>query len=161
MNWDLTESLSVDLSSSVNAVVDEPEGDLDTEGKLDSLRNNIKRLGRTTNYNQQAVVNYSLPLEKSPLTDWISADLRYEATYSWLTGAIGQKDTLGNVIQNSRNRSVAGKLDLVQLYNKNKRLNALNAPKRPNIPGRTPLPPLLKMKKMMTNLPRKGSQQKP
>lgn len=140
VNWDLTESLSVDVSSSVSAVVDEPEGDLDTEGKLDSLRNNIRRLGRTTNYNQQAVVNYSVPLEKSPLTDWISADLRYEATYSWLTGAIGQKDTLGNVIQNSRDRSVSGKLDLVQLYNKNKRLNALNAPKRPSIPGRSPTP---------------------
>ena len=136
LNWDLTENLSFDLNSSVNAVVDEPEGDLDTEAKLDSLRNNIKRLGRTTNYNQQAVVNYKLPLDKIPLTDWISADLRYEATYTWMTGAIGQRDTLGNVIQNSRNRSVTGKLDMVQLYNKNKRLNALNAPKRPSIPGR-------------------------
>lgn len=136
LNWDLTENLSFDVNSSVNAIVDEPEGDLDTEGKLDSLRNNIKNLGRTTNYNQQAVVNYQIPLDKSPLTDWISADVRYEATYSWITGAIGQRDTLGNVIQNTRDRSISGKVDLVQLYNKNKRLNALNAPKRPNIPGR-------------------------
>jgi cell surface protein SprA len=140
LNWDLTESLSVDLSSSINAVVDEPAGDLDTESKLDSLRANIRRLGRVTNHSQQAVVNYSVPLQKSPITDWISADLRYEATYSWLTGAIGQRDSLGNVIQNSRDRSVSGKLDLVQLYNKNKRLNALNAPKRPTIPGRPALP---------------------
>ena len=136
LNWDLTENLSFDLSSSVNAIVDEPEGDLDTDAKIDSLRNNIKKLGRTTNYNQQAVINYKVPLEKIPLTDWISADFRYEATYSWMTGAIGQKDTLGNVIQNSRNQSISGKLDLVQLYNKSKRLNALNAPKRPSIPGR-------------------------
>src|SRR5690606_6013650 len=48
LNWDLTENLSLDFSSSVNAVVDEPEGELDTEAKLDSLRANIKRLGRTT-----------------------------------------------------------------------------------------------------------------
>jgi len=136
LNWDLTENLSFDLSSSINAIVDEPAGDLDTDAKLDSLRTNIKQLGRVTNYNQQAVVNYKLPLDKIPLTDWISANVRYEATYSWVTGALGQRDTLGNVIQNSRNRSVSGKLDLVQLYNKNKRLNALNAPKRPTIPGR-------------------------
>ncbi|SHN22032.1 cell surface protein SprA [Cyclobacterium lianum] len=136
LNWDLTENLSFDVNSSVNAIVDEPEGDLDTEGKIDSLRNNIRNLGRTTNYNQQAVVNYTIPLDKSPITDWISADVRYEATYSWITGAIGQRDSLGNVIQNTRDRSLTGKLDLVQLYNKSKRLNALNAPKRPNIPGR-------------------------
>ena len=136
LNWDLTENLSVDLNSSVNAVVDEPQGDLDSEAKLDSLRNNIKKLGRVTNYSQQAVANYKLPLDKIPLTNWISADVRYETTYTWQTGAIGQKDTLGNVIQNSRNRSVSGKLDLVQLYNKNKRLNAINSPKRPTIPGR-------------------------
>lgn len=136
LNWDLTENLSVDLNAGVNAVVDEPQGDLDSEAKLDSLRSNIEKLGRVTNYNQQAVANYKLPLDKIPLTNWISADVRYETTYTWQTGAIGQKDTLGNVIQNSRNRSVSGKLDLVQLYNKNKRLNAINSPKRPTIPGR-------------------------
>ncbi|MFC4873390.1 cell surface protein SprA [Negadavirga shengliensis] len=136
LNWDFTKNLSFDYNSSINAVVDEPEGDLDTEAKLDSLRANIRRLGRTTNYTHQAVVNYTVPLDKSPLTDWIRTDLRYEATYSWVTGALGQRDSLGNVIQNSRDRSITGKLDLVQLYNKSKKLNALNAPKRPSIPGR-------------------------
>ncbi len=136
LNWDLTQNLSFDFNSSVNAVVDEPEGDLDTEAKLDSLRANIRRLGRTTNYTHQAVVNYTVPLDKSPFTDWIRADLRYEASYGWVTGALGQRDTLGNLIQNSRDRSVNGKLDFIRLYNKSKRLNALNAPKRPSIPGR-------------------------
>lgn len=136
VNWDLTKNLSVDFNSSVNAIVDEPEGDLDTEAKLDSLRANIRSLGRTTNYTHQGVVNYSIPLNKIPLTDWIKVDARYEVSYGWMTGALGQRDTLGNVIQNTRDRSINGKLDFIQLYNKNKRLNALNAPKRPTIPGR-------------------------
>lgn len=136
LNWDLTENLSLDFSSSVNAVVDEPEGELDTEAKLDSLRANIKRLGRTTNYTQQFVANYKIPFDKFPLTDWINADARYEATYTWMTGSIGQRDTLGNVIQNTRDRVIAGKLDLVKLYSKNSKLRSLNAPRRPTIPGR-------------------------
>lgn len=136
MNWDLTKSLSVDFNSSVNAIVDEPAGDLDTEAKLDSLRANLRSLGRVTNYMHQAVVNYALPLDKIPFTDWIKADVRYEASFGWMTGAIGQRDTLGNVIQNSRDRSINGKLDFIRLYNKSKRLNALNAPRRPTIPGR-------------------------
>jgi len=136
VNWDLTKNLSVDFSSGVNAIVDEPEGDLDTEAKLDSLRANIRSLGRTTNYSHQGVVNYSIPLDKIPLTDWIKVDARYEVSYGWMTGALGQRDTLGNVIQNTRDRSLNGKLDFIRLYNKSKRLNALNAPKRPTIPGR-------------------------
>lgn len=138
LNWDFTRNLSLDFSSSVNSVVDEPDGELDTEAKIDSLRTNIKKLGRTTNYNHQLVANYMLPLDKFPLTDWISADARYEASYSWITGAIGQKDTLGNIIQNTRDRSINGQLDFIKLYNKSKKLRSLNTPKRPTIPGRQP-----------------------
>ncbi|UZD24276.1 T9SS outer membrane translocon Sov/SprA [Algoriphagus halophytocola] len=139
LNWDLTRNLRVDYMGNVNAVVDEPEGDLDSEQKIDSVRYNAWRFGRKTNYNHSVNLNYTLPLDKSPLTDWINADYRYTATYTWQTGAIGQKDTLGNTIQNTRDQSLNGRLDLVKLYNKSKKLAALNAPKRPSIPGRTNL----------------------
>ncbi|MEP1955505.1 MAG: cell surface protein SprA, partial [Algoriphagus sp.] len=136
LNWDLTRNLRVDYTGSVMAIVDEPQGDLDTEQKSDSVKYNAWRFGRRTNYNHSINLNYTLPLDKSPITDWIRADYKYITTYTWLTGAIGQKDTLGNSIQNTRDQSLNGKLDLVKLYNKNKKLAALNAPKRPTIPGR-------------------------
>lgn len=139
INWDLSQNLRFDLESRAMAVIDEPEGDLDTEAKRDSVRSNILRFGRTTNYNHVARLNYTIPFSKLPITDWIQADYRLEASYTWLTGAIGQKDTLGNVIQNTRDQSLNGKLDLIKLYNKNKKLAALNAPKRPSIPGRPSL----------------------
>ncbi|WP_373497577.1 cell surface protein SprA [Aquiflexum sp.] len=137
LNWDLTKNLRVDFMSRIMAVVDEPEGDIDTEAKRDSVRTNIRNLGRTTNYNHQITGNYKLPLDKIGMLDWIGADYRYSANYTWLTGAIGQRDTLGNVIQNTRDQTVTGKLDFVKLYNKNAKFRALNAPKRPTIPGRT------------------------
>ncbi|WP_449353839.1 T9SS outer membrane translocon Sov/SprA [Algoriphagus litoralis] len=136
INWDLSQSLRVDFQSRASAVVDEPEGDLDTEAKRDSVKYNAWRFGRTTNYNHSATLNYSIPLNKLPATDWIQTDYRYVTSYTWQTGAIGQKDTLGNVIQNTRDQSLTGKLDLLKLYNKNKKLAALNAPKRPSVPGR-------------------------
>ncbi|MFT4857125.1 MAG: cell surface protein SprA [Algoriphagus sp.] len=139
VNWDLTKNLRIDYSGSVLAVIDEPQGDLDSQEKSDSVRTNFWRFGRKTNYNHNVNLNYIIPFDKSPLTDWIKADYRYGTTYTWLTGAIGQRDTLGNTIQNTRDQSLQGKLDLVKLYNKNKKLAALNAPKRPSIPGRNTL----------------------
>lgn len=136
VNWDLTKNLRVDFMSRVMAVIDEPEGDIDSQAKIDSIRVNIRNLGRTTNYNHRADINYKLPLNKIPALDWISSDVRYAAEYTWMTGAIGQRDTLGNVIQNTREQVYQGKLDFTKLYNKNAKYRALTAPKRPSIPGR-------------------------
>jgi cell surface protein SprA len=136
VNWDLSNALRVDFSSRASAIVDEPEGDLDTEAKRDSVKYNAWRFGRTTNYNHVASINYSVPFNKLPITDWIQTDYKYTASFTWQTGSIGQRDTLGNEIFNTRDQSLTGKLDLIKLYNKNKKLAALNAPKRPTIPGR-------------------------
>jgi cell surface protein SprA len=136
VNWDLSSSLRVDLAAQALAVVDEPEGDLDSQVKIDSVRANFMRFGRTTNYNHSATINYTLPFAKLPLTDWVQTDYRHQSSYTWQTGAIGQRDTLGNIIQNTREQTLTGKLDLLKLYNKSKALAALNAPKRPAIPGR-------------------------
>ncbi len=136
LNWDLTKNLRVDFMSRVMAVVDEPEGDINSQAKIDSIRNNIRNLGRTTNYNHRVDINYKVPFNKIPAIDWISSDMRYAAEYTWLTGAIGQRDTLGNVIQNTREQVYQGKLDFTKLYNKSKKYKALTAPKRPAIPGR-------------------------
>ncbi len=137
VNWDLTKNLRVDFMSRVIAVIDEPEGDIDSEAKRDSVRTNLRNFGRPTNYNHQLTANYKLPFEKIAALNWIGVDYTYAANYNWLTGAIGQRDTLGNVIQNTRDQAFTGKIDFVKLYNKNARIRALNAPRRPSIPGRT------------------------
>jgi cell surface protein SprA len=136
INWDLTKNLRVDFMSRTMAVIDEPEGARDTQEARDSVMVNLRNFGRPTNYNHQLMVNYKIPLDKVKALDWIGVDYRYAANYTWMTGAIGQRDTLGNMIQNTRDQAVNGRIDLVKLYNKNPKLKALYTPKRPSIPGR-------------------------
>jgi cell surface protein SprA len=143
VRWNLSKNLSVEYNSRANAIIDEPEGDLDTEQKKDSVWHNLKRFGRMKNFDQSVTVNYTLPLDKIPATDWLGADYRYQVNYNWKAGPINHPDTLNisgdiddaydfkNTIQNSRDQNFSGKIDLVRLYNKIKFLKELNTPKKP------------------------------
>ncbi|NJO03003.1 MAG: cell surface protein SprA [Bacteroidia bacterium] len=77
LQWNLSESLSLSYNALVNAVIDEPEGEIDTEAKRDSVLNNLKRFGRMKSFNQQLAFNYQVPIDKLPLLDWINADVTY------------------------------------------------------------------------------------
>lgn len=134
LKWNLTKSLNLDYSARANAIIDEPEGAINTEEKRDSIKTNLENFGRLKNFDQSVSANYKLPLDKIPLTDWISTEYRYQASYSWRAGPFYadklQRDSLdfGNIIQNSRDNSVTGKLDLVKLYNKVTFLKNINSP---------------------------------
>ncbi|MDW3208578.1 MAG: cell surface protein SprA [Reichenbachiella sp.] len=130
VRWSIFKSLSVNYNATANAIIDEPEGDIDTQAKRDSIWNNIKRFGRMKNYNQSIGANYRLPLDKLPLTDWMSADYRYNVDYRWTGGNIGQVDEFGNLVENSRTRDLNGKIDMIKLYNKSKYLKSINSPSR-------------------------------
>ena len=144
MRWNLTRSLSLDYSARVAAIIDEPNefdqnGDLITkEQRKDSIYSNLKNFGRTRDFNQNITATYRLPLDKFPITDWTSADVRYSAGYIWTAGSFQQADTLGNTIQNSRERGVNGKVDLVKLYNKINFLKEINTPPRRSSSRRQP-----------------------
>jgi cell surface protein SprA len=140
LRWDLTKNLSLEYNATANAVVDEPDGELDTREKRDTVLANLKNFGRMKNYDQSIIVNYKVPLDKFPITDWVSADFRYQVNYNWRAGAISLgsgdhelTDSLNfrNTIQNSREQNISAKLDLVKLYNKVKFLKDLNSPPKP------------------------------
>jgi cell surface protein SprA len=146
LKWDLTKSLIFDYTATNRGVVDEGPGRTigESQTAIDNrsqLQRNLIQGGRTVNFNQVAALTYRLPLDKFPLTDWLSADTRYAATYNWQAASLGQRalvnptsatDTtsfqlnLGNTIQNSAELSANGKIDLVKLYNKVKFLNIIN-----------------------------------
>ncbi len=130
VNWNLTQALTVDYRANAYSIIDEPEGDLDTEVKKDSVRSNFWRLGRIKDFGQSININYALPLDKIPITNWMTSDLTYTANFGWKAGAIGQADTLGNIINNNREINVTGKLDFVKLYNKVGVLKKVNSPTR-------------------------------
>ncbi|MFD2787004.1 T9SS outer membrane translocon Sov/SprA [Hymenobacter rubripertinctus] len=147
LRWDLTKALALDYTATNRAVVDEGVGRSignsdEAQRNRQQLRDNLfKRGGRTTNFNQTVALTYRLPLDKFPLTDWLSADARYAANYSWQAASTALRaplnpanltDTttvplqLGNTIQNNQERSLNGKIDLVKLYNKVRFLNIIN-----------------------------------
>lgn len=146
LRWNFTRSLSLDYTSRANAIIDEPEGELDTKEKQDSVINNLRRLGRMKAFDQTVTVNYTLPLDKFPITDWLSAEYRYVAGYNWKAGPVNIPDELAkrqnlqdlpdsldfkNTIQNSRENNFTGKIDLTRLYNKVKFFKELNTPPKP------------------------------
>jgi cell surface protein SprA len=150
LKWDLTRSLIFDYTATNRGVVDEGVGrtigDSDEANRnRDQIKTNLLRGGRTTNFNQTVSLTYRLPLDKFPLTDWLSADTRYAANYSWQAASTAlrapefpvptgdeARDTatvkldLGNTIQNNAEITANGRIDLVKLYNKVKYLNIIN-----------------------------------
>jgi cell surface protein SprA len=152
LQWALTKALTFDYTANNRAVVDEGIGstidgsDIARQNREQLRENLFRRGGRTTNFNQTVALTYRLPLDKFPLTDWLSADTRYAANYTWqaastalrapnpqlINGIPDPNDTttvplnLGNTIQNNGELSANGKIDLVKLYNKVRFLNIIN-----------------------------------
>ncbi len=136
VNWALTKSLKIDYNATVNAIIDEPQGDINTQQKRDSIIGNLKRLGRMKYFEQNITANYTLPFDKFPATNWIGAEYRYNVGYNWKAGPLQTVDSLkmGNVVQNTQNQAYNGKLDIVKLYNKLGFLKTINTPKPPPPP---------------------------
>ncbi len=142
MRWDVSKNLTAEYTATANAVIDEPEGELDTQEKRDSVITNLKNLGRMKNFDQNIALNYTLPLDKLPVTNWVNADYRYQASYTWKAGTWNKVDSLvksgeqdladtldfKNTIANTRSQNFTGRVDMVKLYNNIKFLRQLNTP---------------------------------
>jgi len=134
--WALAKSLKLDYGATVNAIIDEPEGDIDSKPKRDTIINNLKKFGRMKYFEQNITLNYTLPFDKFPLTNWIGVDYRYNVGYNWRAGPLQKVDSLkmGNIVQNTQSQAITGKLDIVKLYNKIGYLKKINTPKPPPPP---------------------------
>jgi cell surface protein SprA len=154
LRWDVTKALAIDYTANNRGVVDEGVGasigdSPEARANRELQWQNLRRGGRTTNFDQTIAATYRLPLDKFPLTDWLSADVRYSAHYSWQAAStalrartptprrladnsIDPTDTatvainLGNTVQNNAELTANGKIDLVKLYNKVRFLNIIN-----------------------------------
>ncbi|MCB9283235.1 MAG: cell surface protein SprA [Lewinellaceae bacterium] len=131
LQWDLTKSLKFNFNAVNFAVIDEPDGLLDTETKRQQVWNNIQNFGRNKSYNHNLSLNYTLPFKLIPFLDWVNARATYSATYSWNAAALNTV-SLGNVIQNTQARTVNADLDFEKLYNKWNFLKQVNTKSRPS-----------------------------
>ena len=131
LQWNLTKSILLNYSASINALIDEPQGDLNTKRKTDSLLTNLKRFGRAKNFSQEMRFTYRLPLDKFFLLDWMTADAKYNNQFNYQAVSFNILDEFnipfGNTIRNGRDKGVRGKVDFVKLYNKAKYLRFANS----------------------------------
>jgi len=135
LSWSLTRSLNIDFDATNYSIIDEPDGKINGL-KRDTVWNNLKRLGRTTDYSHNLNISYSLPVNKIPGLDWVNITTRYGTTFNWQTEPLGTlRDpaiNLGNAIQNARTLQLNPTLNFVSLYNK---FNGYRKAKDNFIPG--------------------------
>ncbi|MBK7406751.1 MAG: cell surface protein SprA [Saprospirales bacterium] len=129
LQWDLTKSLKFNFNAVNFAVIDEPDGLIDTEAERQIVWNNIQNFGRNKNYNHNFSLNYTLPFKLIPVLDWVNVRATYAASYSWNAAALNTIE-LGNVIQNTQSRTVNADLDFEKLYNKWSFLKQVNTKSR-------------------------------
>lgn len=132
LQWNLTKSILFNYTATMNAIIDEPYGEVDTEGEKQQLLKSLKSLGRAKNFYQEMRFTYRLPMDKFFLLDWITADAKYNNNFGYQAIALNITDEnnipFGNTIRNGREMGVRGKIDFVKLYNKVKYLKFANSP---------------------------------
>jgi cell surface protein SprA len=152
--WNLTKSLTLDYSATNNSRIDEPAGkvkrikqkdvdfaDTTSQSYLDykawnmwrdSVMKNIYAGGRNTNFQQNANLNWNVPINKIPTFNWVTLTYRYSTNYQWTAASLAAVDSIGNTIQNSNNSQYNATLNLNTLYNKWGYYKKISSPPKPN-----------------------------
>ncbi|HVW94629.1 MAG TPA: cell surface protein SprA [Mucilaginibacter sp.] len=121
IGWNLSKSLTLDIDATNLSTVDEPAGRINGL-KMDTLWENLKRLGRTTNYNHTINLNYTVPLAKIPGLNWTSLVAHYSTNFRWQTAPLFALNSpqydVGNSIQNARTIQLNPTLNFDQFYSK-------------------------------------------
>ncbi len=131
ISWNLTRSMQLDFNATNYSIIDEPDGRINGL-KRDTLWENLKNLGRTTDYGHTMNLSYTVPINKIPGLDWITLAARYGAGFNWQTEPLltlnDPRINIGNTIQNERTIQINPTLSLVGLYNKFGFVRKLNDP---------------------------------
>ena len=135
--YDLTKGLNFEYSAQAQAYVYEPAGNPDKgteEWKLnqDTIKRELLNLGTMSRFQQNVNVNYTLPINKLPLLNWVSATASYQGQYFWTASAQSIQARLGNTIENSHTIQGNGTLDFTKIYNSIPYLKKLNTPTKRN-----------------------------
>ena len=119
ITFDLTKNLKLDLSSRSSNIIDEPYGEIDTQAERDTIYDNIKSMGRPSNFHQRFNLGYKLPLKYIPALKWIDVNAKYSADFDWQAGSMATRTAdlnLGNSLQNSNTIQLNGKMNFKRLY---------------------------------------------
>ncbi len=124
LKWDPTTNLRMSLNTGTNAEIEEPFVPVNKErypneyaAWKDSVKHSLLRFGSPLSYQQSFNASYTLPLNKLPIFEWLTADGSYAATYNWQKGNTISGVNIGNNIANKRNISLKVNMNFEKLYN--------------------------------------------
>ena len=142
LKYDLTKAIRFQYDAFNYGRIDEPDGVVDKNASnwqelKDSIWTNIGMGGRTTQYTQTTVANWTLPINKIPLFSWITSNASYTGNFTWdaaprtlsAEGIVSQ-DPVGNTVQNSQNMQINATANMNNLYNKVPFLKKINQKRR-------------------------------
>ena len=139
LRYDLTKALTFDYSAQAQAYIYEPAGFVDKnvdpekwQKNQDTIKNELRNLGSMSRFTQNVNASYTLPINKIPIFNWITASATYQGTYNWTAPAKSIQHRLGNTITNSNNIQGNATLDFAKLYSKVPYLKQINTPQRRN-----------------------------
>ncbi len=130
IKYDLTRTLKTEFKVRNVAEIDEPYGEFDKndpdyQAKRDTIWNNFLNFGRPTLYHHTVNVTYNVPINKLPITNWVSLNTKYTANLDWMAAPVAVQ-RLGNTLQNNNNKQINSNLNFTQLYNKIPYLKKIN-----------------------------------
>lgn len=116
--WDFSKALKFDYTANNDGRILEPYGAIDTREKKDTIIRNLKGFGTNVTFRQAYNVNYTVPINKIPILDFVNLSYRYGATYTWSRRPFAAADSLGNTIQNTNTQNYTANLNMLSFYNK-------------------------------------------
>ena len=138
--WNPFKSVSIDYSANNQALIDELIGDDQNATGRSFIYNNLRQGGRNTNYTQTFASTYTLPLNKIPALDLLTANAGYASTYTWVASPevydsatkYLKENPLGNTISNTQTLRGKADLNFRKLYDKVPFLKTYDSP-NPNL----------------------------
>ena len=151
VKWNLTRNLKLSFNTAMNASIDEIIRDedgyyrdvpinksyLDEVGMTDwydrwkdTVWSSIHHFGTPVEYYQRLSASWSIPVNKLPYLDWVTANTQYSADYTWNRGAetilgSGLSET-GNMAVSRRQWNGDVRFNLEKLYNQVDYLKNIN-----------------------------------
>ncbi len=125
--WDFSKALKFDYTANNDGRILEPYGAIDTKEKKDTIKQNLLGFGENMVFRQQFNINYTVPLNKIPILDFVTLSYRYGGTYTWNRKPFAADEKIGNTIQNTNTKNYTANLNMISLYNKIPYLRRINS----------------------------------
>ncbi|MBR5847990.1 MAG: cell surface protein SprA [Bacteroidaceae bacterium] len=124
LKWDPTTNMRMNLTTGTSAEIEEPYMPVNRNRYpdefsiwKDSVMHSVRNLGRPLSYQQSFTASYTLPINKLPIFEWVTASANFSSSYNWARGNSSSGVNFGNNIANKRTTTLNGTFNLEKFYN--------------------------------------------